>query len=41
MRAENDNCDTYILDKNIQSLLNNRMYKRLIPDFFKEAIINE
>lgn len=41
MRAENDNCDTYILDKNIQSLLNNRMYKRLIPDFFKEAIVNE
>lgn len=39
MRAENDNCDTYIVDQNIQTILNNRMYKKLIPEFFKEAII--
>ncbi|MBQ6220869.1 MAG: ATP-dependent DNA helicase [Methanosphaera sp.] len=38
MRAENDNCDTYILDKNIQTLLRNKMYRRLIPKFFREAI---
>lgn len=39
MRAENDSCDTYILDKNIQTLLYNRMYKKMIPKFFREAII--
>ena len=38
MRAENDHCDTYILDKNIQTILRNKMYRRLIPKFFKEAI---
>ena len=38
MRAENDHCDTYILDKNIQTILRNKMYRRLIPKFFREAI---
>lgn len=38
MRAENDHCDTYILDKNIQTILRNKMYRKLIPKFFKEAI---
>lgn len=38
MRAENDHCDTYILDKNIQNLLRNKMYRHLIPKFFREAI---
>lgn len=39
MRAENDHCETYILDKNIQTLLNSKVYKPLIPEFFKEAIV--
>lgn len=38
MRAENDRCETYILDKNIQNILRNGMYRKLIPKFFKEAI---
>ena len=38
MRAENDHCDTYVLDKNIQTLLRNKMYRKLIPKFFREAI---
>lgn len=41
MRAENDHCDTYILDKNIQILLRNKMYRNLIPKFFKEAIVTD
>ena len=41
MRAENDHCDTYILDKNIQTLLRNKMYRKLIPKFFKEAIVTD
>ncbi len=40
MRAENDHCDTYILDKNIQTILRNKMYRNLIPKFFREAITN-
>ena len=38
MRAENDSCDTYILDKNVQTLLYNKMYRKLVPKFFREAI---
>lgn len=41
MRAENDHCDTYILDKNIQTILRNKMYRKLIPKFFREAITNK
>lgn len=38
MRAEDDYCVTYVLDGNIKMLFSNRLYKNLIPDFFKEAI---
>ncbi len=38
MRAENDNCDTYILDKNIQNILRSKMFRKLVPKFFSEAI---
>ena len=38
MRAENDHCDTYILDKNIQTLLRSKLYRNLIPKFFREAL---
>lgn len=38
MRAEDDYCETYILDGNIRMLLNNHLYKNLVPEFFKEAI---
>ncbi|MCE5213337.1 MAG: ATP-dependent DNA helicase [Methanobacterium sp.] len=38
MRAEDDYCETYILDGNFRMLLNNRLYRNLIPEFFKEAI---
>jgi ATP-dependent DNA helicase DinG len=41
MRAEDDYCETYILDGNIKMLFNNRMYKSLVPDFFKEAIVKD
>ncbi len=39
MRAEDDSCVTYILDSDIKMLLKSPLYKSLIPDFFKEAII--
>lgn len=39
MRAEDDYCETYILDGNIRMLLSGRMYRHLIPRFFKEAIV--
>ncbi len=39
MRTEDDYCDTYILDKNIEHLLNRRFNSfKFIPDYFKEAI---
>lgn len=38
MRAEDDFCATYILDGNFRMLLNNPLYKNLVPEFFKEAI---
>lgn len=38
MRAEDDYCETYILDGNFRMLLHNRLYRNLVPDFFKEAI---
>ncbi len=41
MRAEDDYCETYILDGNIKMLFNNRMYKSLVPEFFTEAVIRE
>lgn len=39
MRAEDDYCETYILDGNIRMLLTGKMYRNLIPRFFKEAIV--
>ena len=39
MRADDDSCVTYILDSDIQMLLKSPLYKSLIPDFFKEAIV--
>ena len=41
MRAEDDYCETYILDGNIKMLFNNRLYKSLVPEFFKEAIVRD
>lgn len=38
MRAEDDYCETYIIDGNIRMLFGNRLYKPLIPEFFKEAV---
>ncbi len=39
MRAEDDSCVTYILDSDIKILLKSPLYRSLIPEFFKEAII--
>lgn len=39
MRAEDDSCYTYILDSDINMLFKSPLYKSLIPDFFKEAVV--
>ena len=39
MRAEDDSCVTYIIDSDIKTLLKSPLYKSLIPEFFKEAIV--
>lgn len=39
MRAEDDSCYTYILDSDINMLFKSPMYRSLIPNFFKEAVI--
>jgi len=39
MRAEDDYCTTYVLDKDILMLFKSPLYRSLIPDFFKEAIV--
>lgn len=39
MRAEDDSCYTYILDSDINMLFKSPMYRSLIPDFFKEAVV--
>jgi len=41
MRAEDDYCETYILDGNIRMLFGNRLYQPLLPEFFKEAVIRD
>lgn len=41
MRAEDDHCETYILDGNFRMLLNGPLYRNLVPEFFREAIQNE
>ncbi len=38
MRAEDDHCETYIIDGNIRMLFSNRLYRPLVPEFFKEAV---
>jgi len=40
MRAEDDSCSTYILDEDIKMLFKSPMYKSLVPEFFKEAIVS-
>ncbi|MDO5848626.1 MAG: ATP-dependent DNA helicase [Methanobrevibacter sp.] len=39
MRAEDDSCYTYILDSDINILFKSPLYKSLVPDFFKEAVV--
>ncbi|WP_052331827.1 helicase C-terminal domain-containing protein [Methanobrevibacter oralis] len=39
MRAEDDSCYTYILDSDINMLFKSPMYRSLMPDFFKEAVV--
>ena len=39
MRAEDDSCYTYILDSDVNMILKSPLYRSLIPDFFKEAIV--
>ncbi len=39
MRAEDDSCVTYILDSDIKMILKSPLYRSLIPEFFKEAIV--
>ena len=41
MRAEDDSCSTYILDEDIKMLFKSPMYRTLVPEFFKEAIVEE
>lgn len=39
MRAEDDSCYTYILDSDINILFKSPLYKSLMPNFFKEAVV--
>ncbi|WP_305515521.1 helicase C-terminal domain-containing protein [Methanobrevibacter sp. V14] len=39
MRAEDDSCYTYIIDSDINMLFKSPMYRSLMPDFFKEAVV--
>ncbi|NYB52663.1 MAG: ATP-dependent DNA helicase [Methanobacteriaceae archaeon] len=41
MRAEDDYCETYILDGNFRMLLRSPLYRKLVPSFFKDAIQRE
>ncbi|MCL2157018.1 MAG: ATP-dependent DNA helicase [Methanobrevibacter sp.] len=41
MRAEDDSCSTYILDGDIKMIFNSPMYRTLVPQFFKEAIVED
>ncbi len=41
MRAEDDSCSTYILDEDIKMIFKSPMYKSLVPEFFKEAIVED
>ena len=39
MRAEDDSCYTYIIDSDINMLFKSPLYRSLMPDFFKEAVV--
>jgi Rad3-related DNA helicase len=41
MRAEDDSCSTYILDEDIKMIFKSPMYRTLVPEFFKEAIVED
>ncbi|RBQ22687.1 hypothetical protein ALNOE001_16530 [Candidatus Methanobinarius endosymbioticus] len=41
MRAEDDSCYTYILDGDIDMLFKSPLYKSLVPNFFKEAVVEK
>lgn len=41
MRAEDDFCYTYILDEDINMLFRSPIYRLIVPEFFKEAIIDK
>jgi len=41
MRAEDDYCQTYIIDSRLKTYMEkSSVYKKLIPDFFKKAIVD-
>ena len=39
MRAEDDYCYTYILDSDINMVLKSPLYRSLVPEFFREAVV--
>jgi Rad3-related DNA helicase len=41
MRAEDDSCYTYIIDSDINLIFKSPMFKSLVPEFFKEAIVED
>lgn len=41
MRAHDDSCYTTYWDGNIEMLFRSPLYRSLLPEFFKEAIVNE
>ena len=41
MRAQDDECYTYVLDENIKMLFKSPLYRSLVPEFFKEAVIED
>ena len=41
MRAEDDYCQTYVIDNRLKGFVHNRpLFRRLVPKFFKEAIVD-
>ena len=41
MRAEDDYCETYVIDRRFKNYIYNRpLYRRLVPNFLKEAIVD-
>ena len=41
MRAEDDSCYTYILDGDIDILFKSPLYRTLVPNFFREAVVEK